>query len=143
AYVGDSRIRQHLEVLLDLIRSLQPRITTHLGEVITVETFLGEEGLKNWRKYKHNFRVECSQAPGLIVDFHWAAFIDRGQTPRNEGDVMVGALDLLHRWIKAPQDQIPDIIVLTDRRGSCKCDEYTAASSAKSVNPCYSGLGFA
>lgn len=112
AYVGDSRIRQHLEVLLDLIRSLQPRITTHLGEVITVETFLGEEGLKNWRKYKHNFRVECSQAPGLIVDFHWAAFIDRGQTPRNEGDVMVGALDLLHRWIKAPQDQIPDIIVL-------------------------------
>nr|XP_053642021.1 uncharacterized protein LOC128695433 isoform X2 [Cherax quadricarinatus] len=115
AYVGDSRIRQHLEVLLDLIRSLQPRITTHLGEVITVETFLGEEGLKNWRKYKHNFRVECSQAPGLIVDFHWAAFIDRGQTPRNEGDVMVGALDLLHRWIKAPQDQIPDIIVLSNK----------------------------
>ncbi|XP_042236035.1 uncharacterized protein LOC121875529 [Homarus americanus] len=28
-YVGDSRVRQHVEVLLDLIRDLQPKITTH------------------------------------------------------------------------------------------------------------------
>lgn len=30
AYVGDSRVRQHVEVLLDHIRHLQPKITTHL-----------------------------------------------------------------------------------------------------------------
>nr|XP_045604389.1 uncharacterized protein LOC123762114 [Procambarus clarkii] len=113
AYVGDSRVRQHVEVLLDHIRHLQPKITTHLGEVITVEKFLGEEGLKNWKKYKHDFRIECTRAFGLIVDFHWAALIDKGEKPPSgEEATKIGALDLLHRWLEAPSDQIPDLIIL-------------------------------
>ncbi|KAG7161062.1 N-acetylneuraminate 9-O-acetyltransferase-like 2, partial [Homarus americanus] len=112
-YVGDSRVRQHVEVLLDLIRDLQPKITTHQGDVLTVEKFLGEEGSKHWKKYKYNFRVECARAEGLIIDFHWAALIDKSEKPHTKmEDVKIGALQLFHRWLNAPKELLPDLIIL-------------------------------
>lgn len=113
AYVGDSRIRQHVEVLIDLLRDLQPRITTYKGVVLTPEQFLGAEGMMHWKKYKHDFRVECVRAPGLMVDFHWAALIDKGGAPRGkEGETRVGALHLIRRWLRAPKGRLPDVVIL-------------------------------
>ncbi|XP_066960884.1 uncharacterized protein [Macrobrachium rosenbergii] len=85
-YVGDSRIRQHVEVMIDLLRDLQLRITTYKGEVLSAEEFLGEKGMKFWSKYKHHFRVESLKVPGLLVEFKWAAFLDWGDAPKKVND---------------------------------------------------------
>ncbi|KAK7067381.1 hypothetical protein SK128_008879 [Halocaridina rubra] len=82
-YIGDSRIRQHVEVMLDHLRDLDLKITTYKGEVLTVEEFLGDKGMSQWQKYKHNFRVESLKASGFIIDFNWAAYVDWGDEPKS------------------------------------------------------------
>lgn len=83
--------------------------------MLTPDQFLGIEGMLQWKKYKHNFRVECVGAPGLLVEFHWAALIDKGGAPPGqEGETRVGALHLLRRWIKAPKEDLPDMIILSE-----------------------------
>ncbi|XP_068239441.1 uncharacterized protein [Palaemon carinicauda] len=85
-YIGDSRIRQHVEVMIDLLRDLHLKITTYEGEILSVEEFLGEKGMKYWSKYKHNFKVESLKVPGFLVEFKWAAFLDWGDTPKKVND---------------------------------------------------------
>ncbi|XP_047477246.1 uncharacterized protein LOC125030922 isoform X2 [Penaeus chinensis] len=117
-YIGDSRIRQHIEVLLDHMRDLDFIITTYQGQVITVEDFLGQKGSKQWFKYKHNFRVETSSSPRFILDYHWASDIQkRGNAREAEAagklpNYHVGAIDLLNTLKDAPEGTLPDLILL-------------------------------
>ncbi|XP_050733146.1 uncharacterized protein LOC127006835 [Eriocheir sinensis] len=131
-YVGDSRIRLHVELLIDLLRDLRPKITTYKGEEITVEDFLGEKGQSQWMKYKNNFRVDMEGAgegeearngsggggeeggSRLAINFLWAALIELSEVPpKDKGqENYVGAMEFLESVSHAPQEDLPDLLIL-------------------------------
>ncbi|KAK4300681.1 hypothetical protein Pmani_027134 [Petrolisthes manimaculis] len=111
-YIGDSRIRMHVEMLLDLLRPLNPTVTTSEGRVITVSDFLGDKGQSEWKKYKRNFVVECSV--GLVLEFRWAPFL-HSPTIDPEGfqsEFKMGGLKFLEDVANAETDKLPDLLLL-------------------------------
>ncbi|XP_045122259.1 uncharacterized protein LOC123510873 [Portunus trituberculatus] len=117
-YIGDSRIRFHVEVLIDLLRDLRPKIITYKGEEVSIEDFLGMKGLQEWTRYKHNFRVEVelerSGGASLVITFQWASLLEMSQTPANwdKDSVKVGAKEYLHKLTETPDEELPDMLIL-------------------------------
>ncbi|RXG55785.1 hypothetical protein Avbf_16020, partial [Armadillidium vulgare] len=82
SFVGDSRIRYHLETLLDILRPFNLSIQTFEGDKISVDDFLGLKGNSQWAKYKNKVNVTSSDLPGLFLEFIWAPNLHRGsKTP--------------------------------------------------------------
>ncbi|KAK3876561.1 hypothetical protein Pcinc_018657 [Petrolisthes cinctipes] len=111
-YIGDSRIRLHVEVLLDLLRPLNPTVTTSTGRVITVSDFLGYKGQSEWKKYKRNFVVECPV--GLVLEFRWAPLL-HSPTINPEGlqsEFRTGGLKFLEEVANTETDKLPDLLLL-------------------------------
>lgn len=101
------------------------------GDVLSVETFLGDVGLRNWTKYKHDFRVEFVNAPGILVDFHWAALIDKPGATANATDIVqIGAQDLFKRWLRTPNQDLPHLIIFSkSKHASCSYNISNLTSS--------------
>ncbi|KAF2360330.1 SGNH hydrolase-type esterase domain [Trinorchestia longiramus] len=74
-FVGDSRIRQFVEVFLDVFRDLKFRIATFEGPVIGVDDFLSEDVDFLWTKYKREFEARSTELPDLRVDFYWTSLM--------------------------------------------------------------------